>query len=180
MTAFNSKGGGFQLTPVGRVQTPTLAILAESELTIRDFNPRTYFEVFGDFDVVIREGRVACVAGSEKLSRSLVRRELQEEWRRRCAGRTDLGEATCRGDRREVFRKTRHHRRGEEADHADRASALRSHHAPTRGQRPLLAERAPHAPDCPGAVRATQGPHLSADRFALSCPKTTLAMPRRC
>jgi DNA topoisomerase-3 len=51
MTAFNSKGGGFQLTPVGRVQTPTLAILAEREISIRDFVPRTYFEVFGDFDV---------------------------------------------------------------------------------------------------------------------------------
>jgi DNA topoisomerase-3 len=29
MTAFNSKSGGFQLTTVGRVQTPTLAILTE-------------------------------------------------------------------------------------------------------------------------------------------------------
>ena len=52
MTAFNSKGGGFQLTPVGRVQTPTLAILAEREVNIRDFVPRTYFEVFGDFEVI--------------------------------------------------------------------------------------------------------------------------------
>lgn len=51
MTAFNSKGGGFQLTPVGRVQTPTLAILAERETKIREFKPRTYFEVFGDFGV---------------------------------------------------------------------------------------------------------------------------------
>jgi len=51
MTAFNSKGGGFQLTPVGRVQTPTLAILAEREEKIRGFKPRTYFEVFGDFGV---------------------------------------------------------------------------------------------------------------------------------
>lgn len=51
MTAFNSKGGGFQLTPVGRVQTPTLAILAEREEKIREFKPRAYFEVFGDFEV---------------------------------------------------------------------------------------------------------------------------------
>jgi DNA topoisomerase-3 len=51
LTAFNSKDGGFQLTPVGRVQTPTLAILAEREVKIRDFIPRTYFEVFGDFGV---------------------------------------------------------------------------------------------------------------------------------
>ena len=51
MTAFNSKAGGFQLTPVGRVQTPTLAILVEREKKIKAFKPRTYFEVFGDFDV---------------------------------------------------------------------------------------------------------------------------------
>ena len=51
MTAFNSKGGGFQLTPVGRVQTPTLAILAEREEKIRAFKARPYFEVFGDFGV---------------------------------------------------------------------------------------------------------------------------------
>src|SRR6516164_3375104 len=51
MTAFNSKEGGFQLTPVGRVQTPTLAILTEREEKIRRFVPRTYWEVFADFDV---------------------------------------------------------------------------------------------------------------------------------
>ncbi len=59
MTAFNSKGGGFQLTPVGRVQTPTLAILAERETSIRDFVPRTYFEVFGDFDVIANKDSAA-------------------------------------------------------------------------------------------------------------------------
>ena len=51
MTAFNSKGGGFQLTPVGRVQTPTLAILAEREEKVRAFKPRPFFEVYGDFGV---------------------------------------------------------------------------------------------------------------------------------
>ncbi|PYL64150.1 MAG: DNA topoisomerase III [Verrucomicrobia bacterium] len=51
MTAFNNRTGGFQLTPVGRVQTPTLAILAEREDKIHHFKPRTYFEVFADFQV---------------------------------------------------------------------------------------------------------------------------------
>ncbi len=37
MTAFNNKAGGFQLTPVGRVQTPTLGILAEREDKIHQF-----------------------------------------------------------------------------------------------------------------------------------------------
>src|SRR5512144_1420401 len=49
MTAFNSKSGGFQLTTVGRVQTPTLAILVEREEAIRAFKPRAYWEVQGTF-----------------------------------------------------------------------------------------------------------------------------------
>jgi DNA topoisomerase III len=51
MTAFNNRAGGFQLTPVGRVQTPTLAILAEREDRIHHFKSRSYHEVFGDFEV---------------------------------------------------------------------------------------------------------------------------------
>ncbi|MGF1655889.1 MAG: DNA topoisomerase III [Verrucomicrobiales bacterium] len=54
MTHFNSQGAGFQLTPVGRVQTPTLAILAEREDKIRSFVPRPYFEVHATF--AIKEG----------------------------------------------------------------------------------------------------------------------------
>ena len=49
MTAFNSKSGGFQLTTVGRVQTPTLAILVEREEKIRAFVPRAYWEVLATF-----------------------------------------------------------------------------------------------------------------------------------
>ncbi len=49
MTAFNSKSGGFFKTTVGRVQTPTLAILVEREQKIRKFVPRDYWEVIGTF-----------------------------------------------------------------------------------------------------------------------------------
>lgn len=52
MTAFNSKEGGFHKTPVGRVQTPTLAILVEREEKIRDFQPRDYWEVEAEFAAV--------------------------------------------------------------------------------------------------------------------------------
>ena len=45
MTAFNSRDGGFFLTTVGRVQTPTLAIVVEREEKIRKFVPRDYWEV---------------------------------------------------------------------------------------------------------------------------------------
>jgi len=68
MTAFNSQEGGFHKTPVGRVQTPTLAILVEREERIRAFRPRDYWEVEAEF---------AAVAGAyrgrwfdEKFSRS--------------------------------------------------------------------------------------------------------------
>ncbi len=50
MTAFNSKSGGFHLTTVGRVQTPTLALMVEREERIRKFVARTYFEVHATFD----------------------------------------------------------------------------------------------------------------------------------
>ena len=49
MTAFNSKEGGFYLTTVGRVQTPTLAILVEREQKIRAFRSRDYWEVHARF-----------------------------------------------------------------------------------------------------------------------------------
>jgi DNA topoisomerase-3 len=50
MTAFNSKEGGFYLTTVGRVQTPTLAILVEREDKIRAFTARPYWEVHARFE----------------------------------------------------------------------------------------------------------------------------------
>ncbi len=49
MTAFNSKTGGFHLTTVGRVQTPTLAIVVEREERIRRFVARAYWEVEARF-----------------------------------------------------------------------------------------------------------------------------------
>ena len=49
MTAFNSRDGGFYLTTVGRVQTPTLAVVVEREEKIRKFVSREYFEVKASF-----------------------------------------------------------------------------------------------------------------------------------
>ena len=49
MTAFNSKGGGFFLTTVGRVQTPTLSIVVEREEKIKKFISRDYWEVRAEF-----------------------------------------------------------------------------------------------------------------------------------
>ncbi|MDF3034905.1 MAG: topoisomerase, partial [Paucimonas sp.] len=59
MTAFNSKEGGFYLTTVGRVQTPTLSIVVEREEKIKRFVPRDYWEVRAEFVCAagIYEGR---------------------------------------------------------------------------------------------------------------------------
>ena len=81
MTAFNSKEGGFYLTTVGRVQTPTLAILVEREEKIRAFQPRDYWEVharFGAkageyagrwFDPALQEGRGSGAQGASASGR---------------------------------------------------------------------------------------------------------------
>jgi DNA topoisomerase III len=50
MTAFNSRDGGFFLTTVGRVQTPTLSIVVEREEKIRKHVARDYWEVKATFD----------------------------------------------------------------------------------------------------------------------------------
>ncbi|MEJ8295080.1 DNA topoisomerase III [Delftia tsuruhatensis] len=50
MTAFNSRDGGFFLTTVGRVQTPTLSLVVEREEKIRKFVSRDYWEVHAAFD----------------------------------------------------------------------------------------------------------------------------------
>ncbi len=49
MTAFNSRDGGFFLTTVGRVQTPTLSIMVEREEKIRRHVARDYWEIKATF-----------------------------------------------------------------------------------------------------------------------------------
>ncbi|MCF0252787.1 MAG: DNA topoisomerase III [Duodenibacillus sp.] len=49
MTAFNSRMGGFFLTTVGRVQTPTLALIVRREEEITAFKPSDYWEVTAEF-----------------------------------------------------------------------------------------------------------------------------------
>ncbi len=59
MTAFNSRDGGFFLTTVGRVQTPTLSIVVEREEKIRKHVSRPYWEVKASFDAAagVYEGK---------------------------------------------------------------------------------------------------------------------------
>ena len=68
MTAFNSRDGGFFLTTVGRVQTPTLAIVVEREEQIRKFVSRA---LLGDPRQLSRRGR--------RLSGQMVRSQVEED-----------------------------------------------------------------------------------------------------
>ncbi len=50
LTAYNSSMGGFQITPCGRVQTPTLAIIVKREEERLQFKPQKFWTVTADFD----------------------------------------------------------------------------------------------------------------------------------
>src|SRR5438093_109772 len=97
MTAFNTKTGGFQLTPVGRVQTPNLAILTEREEKIHAFKPRRYFEVFADFEVKagVYRGRwyredFTKNGDEDARSERIWESTTAEEIRARCVGKTGI------------------------------------------------------------------------------------------
>src|SRR5438477_7210740 len=97
MTAFNNKAGGFQLTPVGRVQTPTLAILAEREEKIRAFKSRPFFEVFADFQVIAGTYRgrwfredFAKDGDEDARAERIWDRATGEEIKNRCLGKTGI------------------------------------------------------------------------------------------
>ncbi len=49
LTGFNSRRGGFFLTPCGRVQTPTLSLLVKRERYRIAFVPRPYCNLYGNF-----------------------------------------------------------------------------------------------------------------------------------
>jgi DNA topoisomerase III len=97
MTAFNNRAGGFQLTPVGRVQTPTLAILAEREDKIHHFKARNYYEVFGDFEVKAGAYRgrwfredFAKDGDEDARAERIWDQSQADEIKKRCLGKTGL------------------------------------------------------------------------------------------
>lgn len=77
MTAFNSQEGGFHKTTVGRVQTPTLAILVEREEKIKKFLPQKYWEVHATFEAAT--GQYTGKWFDEKFSKNAANQELKPE-----------------------------------------------------------------------------------------------------
>jgi len=88
MTAFNSRDGGFFLTTVGRVQTPTLSVVVEREEKIRKFVSRNYWEVHASF---------AAAAGEYPG------KWFDPKWKKgaanQAAGNTDEADAELKADR---------------------------------------------------------------------------------
>ncbi len=95
-TCFNSRHGGFNITAAGRVQTPTLAILAAREEEIQAFTPEAYFEVHGTFNVAAGDYLGKWVDTDFKKDKDkphgraerIWDQELAKEIRERCEGKT--------------------------------------------------------------------------------------------
>lgn len=51
LTCFRSRHGGFNITSAGRVQTPTLSVLADRENEISEFVGKVYYEVQANFAI---------------------------------------------------------------------------------------------------------------------------------
>jgi DNA topoisomerase-3 len=99
MTAFNSRDGGFFLTTVGRVQTPTLSIVVEREERIRKHVPRDYWELRGSFAAVagVYEGKWFDPAWKKNADDSEARADRLWD-----GARAEAIAAACRGGPAEV------------------------------------------------------------------------------
>src|SRR5258708_6476253 len=103
-----------------------------------------------------------CAGG---VCRPLVRRGLPEG-RRRGKAREALGREAGRGHPREVPGKVGRRHRGGRTGIAALPAVLRPAGAAGRSERPVRLLSQNHARARPGALRKTQGPHLSEDRFS--------------
>ena len=103
MTAFNSKEGGFYLTTVGRVQTPTLAILVDREERIRNFQPRDYWEVHARFGAAAGEYPGRWFDSTFKKSDD-AERKSERMWR---AADAESIVAACRGGKGTVVEESK-------------------------------------------------------------------------
>ena len=98
LTCFNSRHGGFNITAAGRVQTPTLAILAAREAEIQAFKSAPYFEVHASFSVVageypgkwIDESWRKDEANPHSRPERIWEQAAAEEIRNRCEGKTGV------------------------------------------------------------------------------------------
>ena len=133
---------------LGRVQTPTLAILTRREEEIRAFVPEPYWlvdAVFAASGERVYEGRYHDGAKPRMAT----------------AEAADAIVAAVRGQVGEITQLETQEAQGA------RAAALRPHDAAARGQQPLRLHGAPHARGRAALLRGAQGPDVSAHELAL-------------
>ncbi len=98
LTCFRSRHGGFNITAAGRVQTPTLSILAQREAEIQAFIPQSYWEVSAEFKVV--KGQYPATWIDERFKRDetaphgkaerIWNAQQAEEIKQRCLGKSGI------------------------------------------------------------------------------------------
>ena len=126
MTAFNSRDGGFFLTTVGRVQTPTLSIMVEREEKIRKHVSRDYWEIRASFAVQAGEyeGKWFDPAWKKGVLTGMPPpRPARGRRRSGCALRPRLERGAGARDRRRGAGPAGARHRGGEAEHAGAAPA---------------------------------------------------------
>ena len=129
---------------VGRVQTPTLAMVVERELAIRSFVPEDYLEVVAEF-------RPACKPGAESYKGT---------WVRDVDGYSEIGEARGRWRRGSADRRAGAHGKGRDRIDQSRnaahgaAAALRPDRTAAPRQPAVRIQRAEDAGYRAGALRA--------------------------
>ena len=159
---------------VGRVQTPTLAMLVERELAIRDFVPEDYLEVLATFSA--QAGRA--------IPGHLVRSRRPRSTR---SGLPPSGEAARAIVERALDRAGAHRERQLADQAAAAAAAVRPDRAAAARQPALRLLGAAHARRGAGAVRKAQAHQLPAHRQpapvergrAARCPSDRAAPFRR-
>jgi len=94
LTCFRSRHGGFNITAAGRVQTPTLAILAKREREIKAFVPEDYWEVHAEFAVQQGTYPAKWIDPNWKKSSEQIHGRAERIWERSCA---EGIQARCQG-----------------------------------------------------------------------------------
>lgn len=89
LTAYKSKGAGFKVTPCGRVQTPTLAMIVKREEERQKFEAKPFWTIAGEFDNAggTYEGKWFEANGKE-TSKQLWERPRAEAILAKCKGKS--------------------------------------------------------------------------------------------
>lgn len=97
LTAYNSRFGGFQLTPCGRVQTPTLAMIVNREEERNAFVSKPYWTIRGTFESGTSEYSGKWFDPGQKSDRDRIWDKAQaEEIVKKCQGKTGIVSETTK------------------------------------------------------------------------------------